>query len=526
MDLTHEAAVFVLQVGVVLIAAKIGGEIFERWLKQPAVLGELLMGVLIGPYALGAVDVPTVGRLFGEAGSGGEIPIPLALWVFAELGAVVLLFVAGLETDFESFVRFGPRATVVAIGGVILPFVFGAVATVALGLAPTLTSPAALFVGAALTATSVGVTARVLSDIGELDTPEGVTILGAAVFDDVIGILVLAVVVAIAQSGSVDATQIGLIGGKAIGAYLLLTALLVLLAGRIAGVVNAFRSPGSGLALALALGLVSGYVAESVGLAMIVGAFSAGIALSRSNLRERLGHDVRAVAHIVVPVFFVVVGMLVDPRALGSVLLFGTIVSVLAIVGKLVGCSLPALALGFRPIGALRIGVGMIPRGEVALIIAGIGLATGAVGQAVFAVVVFMTVATTMLAPVFLVPAFRIGGPGFGEEAAVTTTPLAFDLTLPADLLDQFSRHLLAALTARGFVVVGSSAEGHFTELRRGSEILVVVTHVEAPGVRRIHVESESAVADWSETLAAAAAGAQSELSRVLALATTGAAPR
>src|SRR5688572_31849889 len=119
MDLTHEAAVFVLQIGVVLIAAKVGGEIFERWLKQPAVLGELLMGVLIGPYALGALDVPTVGRLFGDAGTGGEIPIPLTLWAFAELGAVVLLFVAGLETDFESFVRFGPRATVVAIGGVI-----------------------------------------------------------------------------------------------------------------------------------------------------------------------------------------------------------------------------------------------------------------------------------------------------------------------------------------------------------------------------------------------------------------------
>jgi Kef-type K+ transport system membrane component KefB len=520
MDLTHEAAVFVLQIGVVLIAAKVGGEIFERWLKQPAVLGELLMGVAIGPYALGAIDLPTIGRLFGDPSTGGAIPIPLALWVFAELGAVVLLFVAGLETDFESFVRFGPRATVVAIGGVILPFALGDAATVALGLAPSFVSAEALFVGAALTATSVGVTARVLGDIGELDTPEGVTILGAAVFDDVIGILVLAVVVAIAQSGSVDAMQIGVIGGKALGAYLLLTALLVLLAGRIAGVIDAFRSPGSGLALALALGLVSGYVAESVGLAMIIGAFSAGIALSRSNLRERLGHEVRAVAHIVVPVFFVVVGMLVDLRALGSVLLFGTIVSVLAILSKVVGCSVPALALGFRPIGALRIGIGMVPRGEVALIIAGIGLATGAVEQAVFAVVVFMTFATTVLAPILLVPAFRTGGQGFGEQPAVATTPLTFDLTLPADLLDQFSRHLRSALTARAFVVVGSSAESNITELRRGDQLLVIVTHSEGPGLRRIHVESESAVADWSEVLAAAAAGAQSELSGALAAVT------
>src|SRR5689334_83955 len=128
MDLTAQAATFVLQLGVVLIAAKVGGEIFERWLKQPAVLGELLVGVVIGPYALGAIDIPGIGRLFGEATASGEIPIPVPLWVFAELGAVVLLFVAGLETDFQGFVRFGPMAVVVAIGGVILPFIFGVVA--------------------------------------------------------------------------------------------------------------------------------------------------------------------------------------------------------------------------------------------------------------------------------------------------------------------------------------------------------------------------------------------------------------
>jgi Kef-type K+ transport system membrane component KefB len=519
MDLTQQAAVFALQVGVVLLAAKIGGEIFERWLRQPAVLGELLAGVLIGPYALGALAIPGVGHLFGEA-AGGEIPIPVPLWVFAELGAVVLLFASGLETDFAAFVRFGPTAAIVAVGGVILPFAFGDAVTVWLGLAPGYASPEALFVGAALTATSVGVTARVLGDIGRLDTAEGITILGAAVIDDVIGILVLAVVVAIAAGGGVDALQIGVIGGKAIAAWLALTGVLVLLAHRIADLFGAFRSSGASLALAIGLALIAGFVAQSAGLAMIVGAFSAGIALSRSALRPRIAHDVRAVFHIVVPAFFVVVGMLVDVPALGSVLGFGALVSALAIVGKLVGCALPALVLGFRPIGALRVGIGMIPRGEVALIIAGIGLATGAVDQAVFSVVVFMTFATTILAPIFLVPSFQHGGRGFGPAQIATGQPVQFELALPADLLDQFQRHLLATLTEKGFVEVGRSAEGSFVELRRGDQILTMSTVAAGGDTRRVRVESEEAVSDWPEALAQAVGRAQREHTTVLAAAT------
>jgi len=516
MDLTHEAALFVLQVGVVLVAAKIGGELFERF-RQPAVLGELLAGIVIGPYALGGIALPLVGHLFGEVRGVGEIPIPLALWVFAELGAVVLLFNAGLDTDFSSFVRFGPAAVIVAIGGVVLPFVFGDLATVALGLAPGPAAPEALFVGAALTATSVGVTARVLGDIGRLDTPEGVTILGAAVFDDVIGILVLALVVAIAQGGALDAAQIVGIGGKALGAYALLTLLLIVGARRFADAVNTFRSDGAALALALALGLVSGFIAESVGLAMIVGAFSAGIALSRSALRARLEHDVRAIAHFVVPVFFVVVGMLVDLPALSGVLGFGVIVTALAIAGKAIGCALPTLALGFRPIGALRIGIGMIPRGEVALIIAGIGLATRAVDQAVFGVVVFMTVATTIIAPMFLVPAFARGGRGFGPPRTAAGEPLKFDLEVPADLLDLFMRHLMTALRERGFIIVASSAEEHFYELRREGELMTVATRRQAPDGHRVHVESEEHIADWPTVIAGVISASRAELDRVLA---------
>lgn len=520
MDLTHEAAIFALQVGIVLLAAKIGAEVFERWLKQPAVLGELIAGVAIGPFALGSIDWPGVGRLFGQATAGGDIPIPLPLWVFAELAAVILLFVVGLETDFASFVRFGPTAVVVAIGGVIVPFVLGDVAAVASGLAPSYLSPPALFVGAALTATSVGVTARVLADIGRLDTPEGITILGAAVFDDVIGILVLAVVVAIAQGGGVSPLDVGLIGGKALGAWIVLTTILVLAADRIAGLLGAFRSTGAALALALGLALLSAFIAQSTGLAMIVGAFSAGVALSRTRLRTSLARDAAGVYHVFVPAFFVVIGMLVNIPALIGVLVFGTVLSLLAIVGKIVGCSVPALALGFTRVGALRVGIGMIPRGEVALIIAGIGLATGAVDQRVFSVVVFMAFATTIVAPPLLLPVFRRGGQGYGASTIDSAGGLHYDVSLPEDVFDLFERHLLAALTQRGFRSAGGSDVAEVRELRRANEIISVQSIHEGSS-RRLRIESESALADWPSALAAAVASAEAEVGEALRAGTT-----
>jgi Kef-type K+ transport system membrane component KefB len=515
VDLTEQAALFALQVGIVLIAAKIGGEVFERWLLQPAVLGELVAGVLIGPYAIGAVAWPVVGRVFGDASAAAAIPIPTPLWVFAELAAVVLLFVAGLETDFAAFVRFGPTAIVVAVGGVILPFAFGDVAAVAAGFAPGYLSPGALFVGAALTATSVGVTARVLGDLGKLDTPEGVTILGAAVFDDVIGILVLAVVVAISQSAGVTTFDVGIVGLKAVGAWALLTGVLILAANRIATLFSGFRSPGATLALAIGLALVSGYVAQSAGLAMIVGAFSCGVALSRSHLRATLAHDARAVFQLLVPAFFVIVGMLVDLPALGSVIAFGTVLTILAIGGKVVGCAVPALALGFERIGALRVGIGMIPRGEVALIIAGIGLSNGAIDRAIFGVVIFMTFGTTVLAPILLLPAFRRGGPGFRADPS-TAGGTHIDLNLTVGLFELFERHLLSAFERRGFEVGGSSGADSeiIRQFRRSSDVVVTRSFEPTGGSRRMHVESEHALPDWPGILAEAvdATSRESEL--------------
>lgn len=511
-DATVVAARFALQLGVVLLAAKVGAEVFERWLGQPAVLGELLAGVAIGPFALGGITWPVVGLLFQD-GTPSSLPVPMPLWVFAEMAAVLLLFTAGLETDFGSFVRFGPRALGVAVGGVVLPFVLGDVATVAVGMAPGFFSTEALFVGAALTATSVGVTARVLGDLGALDTPEGVTILGAAVFDDVLGILVLAVVVSLAHGESVSPLSVGLLGLRAVGTWVVLTGGLVLGATGIAQLLLSFRSPGASLALAIGLALVCGFIAQDAGLAMIVGAFSAGIALSRTALRQRLHQEVRAVYHAFVPAFFVVVGMLVDIRQLPPVLAFGIGLAALAVAGKLVGCGVTALALGFRPIGALRVGIGMIPRGEVALIIAGVGLASGAIDSSVYGVVIFMTFATTVAAPPLLLPAFRHGGPGFATPRFVEA-PVRAVIELPDGLLQHFEAALLQSFREQGYRLAGEWTEPNDTvgrELRRRDELVTLRT-VSPYGLdRHIEVESESRPRDWQALLARAAAAAAAE---------------
>ncbi|MDA8218782.1 MAG: cation:proton antiporter [Dehalococcoidales bacterium] len=405
-----------LQLSVILIAAKIGGEIFERWLKQPSVLGELLAGVAIGPFALGGLDVPMIGAMFGhvvaEPGEAAVIPVSTELWAVAQIGAVILLFYAGLETDFRLFFRYSGPAFVVGMGGVILPFLFGDLATVFFGLADHFLDPEALFIGTIMTATSVGITARVLGDIHKLDTAEGVTILAAAVIDDVLGIIVLAVVASLGASGQVSLGELALIGGKAMGFWIGLMLVGIALSGWISRFLSSFRSDGAAVALALALAFLAAAVAERFGLAMIIGAYTMGLALSNTDIAESLREPMDSVFHALVPIFFVVMGMLVNFPAMGPVIVFGFALSVLAIIGKVFGCGLPALAVGFNALGATRIGLGMMPRGEVALIVAGVGLSSGVIQQDIFGVAIMMTFVTTVLAPVVLVPAFQRRGTG------------------------------------------------------------------------------------------------------------------
>ena len=414
-ELTHLVTRIVLQLFVILVAAKVAGEISQRYLKIPSVLGELTAGIVIGPFALGGVEIGSLGPIF-QASSHVDINpisvVPTELWIIAQIASIVLLFTVGLETNLKQFLRFAGPATAVAIGGVILPFTLGAGATVILGYATGFTDPVALFIGAIMTATSVGITARVLSDLNMMGSPEGVTIIGAAVVDDVLGILVLAVVVALAETGSVSAGDISEVAGKAVGFWIVLTGVMIIGANLITHVLRWFHGAGTALVLALALALLGGGLAETFGLAMIIGAYSVGLGLSGTSLRQIIEENLMGVYHFMVPVFFVVMGMLVDVEAMGGALVFGVVLTVLAIVSKIIGSGAPAMAVGFNTKGAWRVGLGMLPRGEVALIIAGIGLSRGVIEQDVFGVAIMMTVVTTMIAPIFLVPAFKDGKSG------------------------------------------------------------------------------------------------------------------
>ena len=504
------------QVAAMLTAAKILGWLAEK-VKVPGVIGELMAGVIIGPYLLGSLLTVPLGAghaapLF-PAPAAGEWPVNDVVWTFAQIASIVLLFVTGLHTDLKQFLKYVGPATLVAVAGLVIPFALGA-AVVYVPMFSKLADPdggdvlvSALFVGAILAATSIGITARVLGDIGKLDTAEGVTILGAAVLDDVLGIIALAIVGGIASAGTISAGAVGLVAGKAFGFWIGLTVVVLLLARPIERLIGHINYSGAMVGLGLALAMVCSGAAESVGLAFIIGAYSVGLGLSRTKLAHKLMEALEPVGDFFVPIFFAALGMLVNVQAMFSswqVVLFGLAVTVAAIVGKLVGCGAAALPGGFNLRGAYRIGLGMLPRGEVALIVAGIGLSSGMVGEVVFGVSIMMTLVTTIVAPILLVPAFAKGGPGrrVPDEPAAKLPPVsvqpAFEMRLPLPLCKHFVDVLLEHAERGGWDLTYENSEEETYLFRRGSAAAEVSLRGE-----RIRVDATDALQhEWSGFIA------------------------
>ncbi len=423
LNITHRMMTLAIQVGVILFAARFGNLLFS-WLRLPSVLGELCAGILIGPYALGTLWPGWVFQLF----PGSSVGVSPELYGLCTVASIVLLFLVGAETDLRMFMRYSAVGSLVGVGGVVFSYLAGATIGVWL-LGLEWSDPTTILLGVMSTATSVSITARILSDRRKLDSQEGVTILAGAVIDDVLGIIMLAIgmgLIAAKENG--DAFSWGHIVGiaaKCMGIWLGATAVGILVSRKVAWLLRFCGSHGEVAILTLGLALLVGGLFEQASLAMIIGAYVTGLSFSRTDMGVMIQEKLHGVYQFLVPIFFVVMGMMVNigEFAKEGVLVAGLIYTAVAVVAKIVGCGLPTLLFGFTPVGALRVGLGMVPRGEVALIIAGIAAAHG--HTEILGVAVLMTMLTTLVSPPLLLAAFAIGRPGHRQEAARDGQPVA-----------------------------------------------------------------------------------------------------
>lgn len=402
---------FILSLGLVLIFARIFGELSERYLKQPAVIGELVAGIIISPFLLGGLffwdpvilNFATVHNPFGMQ---GDFDI---MYIIANIAVVILLFQAGVETDIKSFVKQAPTGFAVAFGGVVLPFIGGYFVTRA--LCPDAGVIGWLFMGAVLTATSIGVTVRILMDMGKLNTSEGTTILVAAVVDDIIGLIILSVVISASRTGDFKILGAIKIGALGFAAWFALLAIGIKFNKYISKyLLGPFKDSGTAPIVALITGFLVAYLVTLVGLHPVVGAYVAGLMFSACKEREEIMEKGRPIMLFAAPFFFAYLGMMVDLRLFGvsGAAVLAVALIVVAIAGKLVGCYIPARLTGkLSHTGGMIVGVGMVPRAEVGLIVAAAGYVAGAINLGLYGAAVAVSVITTLVTPSMLKPFFE-----------------------------------------------------------------------------------------------------------------------
>lgn len=398
---------FLLAIVIVIIAAKAGGYVSARF-GQPSVLGELLVGLILGPTVLNLFQV--------VPWFAGDTHLEESLTLFGEIGVLLLMFLAGLELELNELLKSGKVAALAGTLGVILPLLGGYGTALLFGSAPA----EALFIGLALSATSVSISARTLMELGVLRSKVGIALLGAAVFDDILVVLLLstasALLVADGSGGGliliVVRMIVFLVGASAIGFFLLPPLLR--------RVSDLPISQGI-ITFALVACLLFAWLSEAVGgVAAITGAFMAGLFLARTSLARQIEEGISAMAYgLFVPVFLVNIGLQVNLRAIsGELWLFAIILTVVAIVAKIIGSGGGALATGFTRLDSLRLGIGMISRGEVGLIVASFALSQTLMSEEAFAVVVFMVIVATLVTPLLLRLVYREGQDTGGNARA------------------------------------------------------------------------------------------------------------
>ncbi len=410
-----------LLLSAIVIIAKLAGAISLR-LGQPAVFGEILVGLILGPTVLDILGYPlfsnvevasegSLGSLLSAAAVQGEAGHRLVLSVIlkdlADIGVILLMFVAGLETELEKIKGVGAAAFWAAVGGVILPLGFGALFSYYSGLG----GMESIFIGTILTATSVSISAQTLMELGALRTREGSAILGAAVIDDVLGIFLLSVVVALSSKGRLDGAGLGSlfwIMARMAGFFVVFWFIGRRFLEPAAARFSQLPASQALLAFVLVAAFLYSWGAEYIGgVAAITGSYMAGLLLGQTCFKKQIDSGIHPVTYsLFVPVFFISIGLEADARPLVKEPAFVIWIIAIAITAKALGCFLGATLAGFAPLEALRVGVGMISRGEVGLIVASYGLAHNIIDRRIFSAMVVMVLATTVVTPLLLTRVF------------------------------------------------------------------------------------------------------------------------
>ena len=381
----------IISLAILLFTAKIFAEIFHR-LKMPVVLGELLAGIIIGPFAIG-------GLIFFD----GEPLVVLDETVrnIGGISAIVILFVAGLEITPREFLRGGAASFTVGSIGVIVPFFVGFVVLTFFGLEAL----ESMLVATALTATSIAISVQVLTELGKMQTKEAKLILGAAIVDDILAIAVLSVVTTMVQTGDTSPQIMDVIFLilQILGLFAALLIGSIVLIPRLLHVEKLWKSKGSIEGIVTASFFGAAGIAAFVGLSPIIGAFAVGMAVASTRLIKQVDEYAEKLLIIFGPLFFAIIGAQVDLRGVNlDVLYLSGIVIAIAVVTKIVGCGLPSLIFLKDKTRALRVGIGMVSRGEVGLIVAGVGVSAGVLTSDVYTTVIIMVALTTIITPIWL----------------------------------------------------------------------------------------------------------------------------
>ena len=384
-----------ISLSVLLFAAKLFAELFNK-IRLPGVLGELLAGIIIGPFALGSIPI-----------FDGKPLVILNETVrqIGELAGIVILFIAGLEITPREFLRGGAASFTIGALGVIVPFFLGYYVFTIFGLEGL----QSILIATALTATSVAITVRVLTELGKMQTKEAKIILGAAIVDDILAIAVLSVVLTMVQTGNMDPNifDIMFLILKILGIFAALLIGTIIIIPRIVNSERLWKARGSVEGIVTASFFGASAIAAAVGLSPIVGAFSVGMAVASTKIIKRVEDYVDKLEIIFAPLFFAIIGAQVNLTGINlDVLFLSAIIIVVAIFSKLAGCGLPALVFLRNRSKAMKVGIGMISRGEVGLIVAGIGVTSGVLSSNIYTTVIIMVAITTLITPVWLKKAY------------------------------------------------------------------------------------------------------------------------